>query len=84
MPEIAFEDTLLLAAYAAHHGVTVSLEVKRGLPSADRLSYVNRLAVMAGTLARNSDENVLENSFRVFVANVKAADAIPLCTIQAS
>ena len=51
MPAITYEEPLLLVAFAAYHGVAVSEEFLRGLSSADRLPYVSRLAVEAGTLA---------------------------------
>jgi thioesterase domain-containing protein len=73
MPAVPYEDVPLLVAFAAHYGMTVSLEFLSGVPPAERLSHVNKLAKAAGILAQNASEAELENRYRVFVTNVMAA-----------
>ena len=82
MPAVPYEEATLLVAFAAHHGVTISQEVLRGLPSAERLPHVSRLAVDAGTLSPNTDNWEFKNRFRVFVANVTAGRSLHAATLS--
>jgi thioesterase domain-containing protein len=72
-PEVAYDDAVLLAAFAAHHRVTVSLEILRGAEPAERLALVRDAGASTDAFGRNAHVGDVATRFRVFAANVKAA-----------
>jgi thioesterase domain-containing protein len=80
MPEVPrdADATVLLAAFVAHHGITLPLERLEHLGEAERFAYVARLGVSAGVFAHAITGLDVQRRFRVFVANVIAAQRYEL------
>jgi thioesterase domain-containing protein len=80
MPEVPCDTdaTILLAAFAAHHDITLPLERLEHLDEDERFSYVARLGVSAGVFAHAITGLDVQRRFRVFVANVIAAQRYEL------